>query len=223
MVASWELMRQKQLLVGILHTDVTSIAWSLGLRNLQIPGAVLPVAGMPYDMARNVVCQQALAQGYRNVGFLDSDVIPPRDAFLRLLSHGRPIVSGVYCRRSPPHGVPVLIKNGTWFTALPGAHEDPLVEVDYCGAGCLVISRELLERLPPSRPEFGKHWFDWKVDMAGQVPQGEALSEDFQFCLQAKRKLGVSTWVDTSIRCKHVGLAQADYGSYTPCDANPNT
>jgi hypothetical protein len=52
MAGAWEYKHQNQVLVGILHTDLTSIAWALGLRNLQIPGKILPVSGMPYDHSR---------------------------------------------------------------------------------------------------------------------------------------------------------------------------
>lgn len=219
-MGSWEIKQNNQVLVGILHTDQVSVAWSLGLRNLIVPGVIMPVSGMPYDMARNTICRAALEGGFEWCFHFDSDVVAPRDAILRLLAHRLPVVSGMYCRRSPPHGVPVMIKNGSWVTQfVPGS----MVEVDLVGAGCLLIHRSVLEKLPPSRPEAGKHWFDWKVDCAGIVPQGEALSEDFVFCKNVREKLGLKIWVDTGVACKHVGLAEATYGNLQPCQANPNT
>ena len=219
MPGSWEICQNNQVLVGILHTDQVSTAWSLGLRNLIIPGQILPVAGMPYDMARNSICRAALDGGYKWCFHLDSDVITSRDTILRLMAHNLPIVSGVYCRRSPPAGVPVMIKNGAWVTNYP---PNTLFEVDLVGAGCLLLRRDFLEKLPPLDAKRGKHWFDWRVDMAGLIPQGEALSEDFAMNLHA-RKNGWKVMVDTSIMCKHVGLAEAGYGSFQPCHANPNT
>src|SRR5438105_390931 len=110
-VASWEILAANSVQVIILHTDVVSTAWSLGLRNLIVPGPPVEVlAGMPYDMARNKGNMIALERGCSHVMHLDSDVIPPRDAILRLLKHKLPIVSGLYCRRSPPHAVPVMMK-----------------------------------------------------------------------------------------------------------------
>ncbi len=218
MPGAWEVANNNSVLCAILHTDVTTVGWAFGLRNLQIPGSILPLAGMPYDMARNVACQEALKNGFTYVFMYDSDVIAPRDAVLRLMSHNKPIVSGLYCRRSPPAGVPVMIRNGQWVTNFP---KRSLIEVDMVGAGCLLIHRSVLEKLPHnSRP--GKPWFDWQVDMAGHVPEGEAVSEDFRFCQRA-RQMGEKIYVDTSIVCKHVGYAEAEVGTFGPHNASPVT
>jgi hypothetical protein len=214
---SWEIKQQNQVLVTILHTDNVVLAWALGLRNLIIPGQILPLAGMPFDMARNMGCQKTLEMGFEWSMHLDSDTIPPRDAILRLLAHKKPVISGLYCRRSPPHGVPVMIKNGTWVVNyLPNS----IVDVDLVGAGCLLIHRSVLEALPPSDANRGKRWFDWRVDMAGLpgVEPGDNLSEDFSFCRSVKKKLGIPILVDTSIQCRHVGLAESTYNSFVPLD-----
>ena len=102
MAGAWEIKAAKQVLVGILHVDNVTVAWSLGFRNLIIPGEILPVTGMPFDMARNTICRHALEHDFEYVFMLDSDVIPPSDTILRLMSHRQPFISGVYCRRSPP-------------------------------------------------------------------------------------------------------------------------
>lgn len=149
--------------------------------------------------------------GVSHLWFLDSDVCCPSDTVPRLLAHNLPIVSGLYCRRSPPVGVPVMIRNGTWVTDYP---QGKLIEVDYVGAGCLLISRYVLENMPPQEP--GHHWFNWKVDKQGIDPPGECLSEDFTFCAHAKRSMGIKTFVDSSIMCEHVGLAKATYGQFGP-------
>lgn len=170
------------------------------------------ITGKPFDHARNTACQLALENGFEWLFFLDSDVLAPPDAILRLRNHRLPIVSGMYCRRSPPHAVPVMIKNGNWFTSFtPGE----VVEVDLVGAGCLLIHRTVLEKFHPIDPARNKRWFDWRVDMAGLVPPGEALSEDFSFNHFA-RKQGWKILVDTGVRCKHVGLAEADLGTFLP-------
>ncbi len=220
MAGSWEIRESNKVLVGILHVDNVTIAWSFGLRNLIVPGRILPVSGMPYDMARNVVNQTALDSGAQFAFHLDSDVIPPRDAILRLMSYNLPIVSGVYHRRSPPHGLPVMIRNGGWVQQYP---ENTLIEVDYVGAGCLLLRRDLLEACPPICPEQGKRWFHWKVDQSALLKPGEALSEDFAFCAHIKKTMGIKTMVDTGVQCRHVGLAQAGYGTFSPCEAVPVT
>ncbi len=220
MPGAWELKEQNSVLVAILHVEQTTIAWSFGLRNLIVPGGVIGLTGMPYCMARNVACQRALEGGFTHLFFLDSDVIPPRDAILRLRSHNAPIVSGLYCRRSPPHGIPVMIRGRDWVTEFP---PNSLIEVDLVGSGCLLIHRQLLEALPPPKDRPEKRWFHWKVDRAGLEGQGECLSEDFVFCKRVREELGIPILVDTGVQCKHIGYAEAGYGSFRPLDATPVT
>jgi hypothetical protein len=196
-----------------LYVETVTFAWSVGLRNLMLPGPVLGLSGMPYDHARNQGCMRALEIGADFLFFLDSDVIPPPDTVLRLMKHDLPIVSGIYCRRSPPHGLPVMMKGGKWIETYP---ENKLIEVDWVGAGCLLIRRDVLQQLPPQRP--GKHWFDWRVDLNGSegLPPGLLpLSEDFTLCEHA-RKHGFPVIVDTSIMCRHVGASEYTYKNVQP-------
>jgi hypothetical protein len=224
---AWEIQQANQVLIGILHTDTTTMAWSFGLRNLIVPGReelrkwnpFMPLAGFTFDHARNVAAKTMLDLGAQWIFYYDSDVIPPKDALLRLLAHRQPFISGMYCRRSPPHGYPVMIRNGVgWVTDfVPGS----VIEVDLVGAGCLLIHRSVLEKLPEHR--LGKPWFDWRVDLQGLIPNGEALSEDFTLCKAVREKLGVRVLVDTSIKCRHAGYAEADFGTLQPLNCTPTT
>lgn len=215
MPASWELT--PRVLCGILHVDIVPIAWAFGLRKLlPLDMPIMPVTGRPYDHARNSICQTALDHGFEYVFMLDSDVIPPPDTIPRLLAHRKPIISGVYHRRSPPHGLPVMCRNGQFLTQYPA---NSIIEVDVVGAGCLLIHRSVLEQMQPSDPKRGRHWFDWKVDMAHLLPPGEGMSEDFVFCLKARKELGIPILVDTGIQCRHVGLSEAYFGGMKPCEA----
>lgn len=220
MAGAWE--QGPKVLVGILHTDIVTMAWALGLRNLIIPGPwpPQPVAGMPFDHARNVLCMRAIELGATHVFHYDSDVVPPANAILKLLQHRHPFISGLYCRRSPPEGVPVMMRNGTWVTKFKLGS---VVDVDLVGAGCLLIETDLLRKCPPQRPESGRHWFDWRVDMQSICQPGYALSEDFTLCRHVKEKMGIQPKVDTSVVCRHIGLGESTYGSFKPADANPVT
>lgn len=214
---SWE--QTPNVLVGILHVETTSMAWAFGLRHLQIPGGqIMPVTGRPFDHARNEICMAAIDHGFHSVFFMDSDIICPPDTILRLLKHNMPIVSGIYCRRSPPHAVPVMIKNGQWVTEFP---KNKLFEVDMVGAGCLLINCEMLKTLPPISPQAGKQWFHWRSDLASLCPPGMAVSEDFAFNLHCKAH-GIPTIIDPTIICKHIGSSQVGLGKFEPLDHNPN-
>lgn len=236
MPGSWEIRKSNSVLIGILHVDVTTVAWSFGVRNLIVPGReelrmfppFQPVAGMPFDHGRNSICKAVLDLGAEWLFFLDSDVIPPKDALVRLIAHQKPIISGVYHRRSPPEGIAVMLKGTVgpdgkpavqWMTQYP---PNQVIEVDLVGAGCLLIHRSVLERLPPQRKEQGKHWFDWRVDCKGILPEHECLSEDFTFNTWAKRH-GYKILVDTSIQCRHAGFGEATYNSFKPLETRSFT
>jgi len=217
MAGAWEI--QKTCMVGILHTENVTMAWSLGLRNLMVPGPIVPVAGMPFCHARNRLCMMALESGVDYILMLDSDVIPPKDAILRLMRHNLPIVSGVYHRRSNPAGIPVMMKPvGQWVIDYP---KNALIEVDVVGAGMLLIRRDVLEDLQPVMP--GKHWFYWGVDMQGLLPQEKCLSEDFVFCREVNKQLGHKIMVDTSVQCLHVGYSEVTHRNMAPMECRPMT
>lgn len=205
MAGAWELSNNPTVLVVILTRELTSVAWAFGFKNLIIPGTFTGLSGMPFDHARNVGCQKTLELGYDYCLFLDDDVIPPNDAILRLLSHKKPIVSGLYYRRNNPI-TPVMLKNTeagrNWITEY---NVPDLLEVDYVGSGCLLISKEVLMSLPPLGPKC--HWFEWRCDRT-DLQSHERMSEDFVFCEHA-RKHGYKIYVDTSIQCKHAGLAES--------------
>ncbi len=216
MTASWE--KQESVLAYSLHVDNTTMAWAVAFRQLIIPGRYIALTGMPFDMGRNMASMKCLEGGFDYCFSLDSDVICPPDTILRLMKHKLPIVSGMYCRRSPPHGVPVMMKlseqGGQWITQFP---HNSLVEVDVCGAGCLLVHRSVLEKMKPQNPTTGAHWWEWRVGHPPQ-PGRPPLSEDYTFQVAAKQQLGVKTFVDTSIKCYHVGLAKASFGKFEPLD-----
>lgn len=217
MAGAWELKASNRVCTVILHVETVTFHWALALRRLILPGPEpRGVSGLPFDHARNMGVQMMLESGSDYLFFLDSDVMPPADAVLRLLRWNLPLVSGMYCRRSPPHTLPVMMRGGQWVTDLPSDPNNPLTEVELVGAGCLLIHRSVFEKMRqlPHRP--GKPWFDWRSDLQGQVPMGEATSEDYTFCNTVRKALGVPILVDTSIRCLHVGYAEADYGTFFP-------
>lgn len=213
MAGAWEITNQESVLVCILHVDFTTVAWGIGLKGLHIPGGIQPITGLPFDHARNSLAMGTLDSGATWCMMLDSDVIPQRDAILKLMAHRQPIVSGMYFRRSPPVGVPVCQRPlGCWVTKYP---RNKLFEVDVVGSGCLLIHRDVFQKLPPVRPDLGRHWFSWQVDQKDLNPPGGPTSEDFVFCAWA-RAHGYKILVDPQVRCKHAGMAEAEENSFVP-------
>jgi hypothetical protein len=199
------------------------MAWAYGWKNLIVPGPpAFPAAGMPFDMARNVGCQVALERGCEYVFHHDSDLILPHDTILRLIARKKPVISGVYYRRSPPAGVPVMQRKFQWVTEFPP--NKVLEDIDWVGAGCLLIHRSVLEAMKPPSDCPWKRWFRWRVDEQGMVPHGVACSEDFSFDNRCKQELGIPICVDTAVcATRHVGYAQATYGRLDPLETNPVT
>lgn len=203
MAGSWEILEQNRVLTVILTRENVTTAWASGFRNLSIPGTYTFLSGMPFDHARNTGCLKVLELDFEYLFFLDDDVIPPWNAIHTLMSHKQPIVSGVYYRRNPPI-CPVMLRETaegrTWVTEF---YAPDLIDVDYVGAGCLLIHRDVLIKM-------GKNWFDWRCDRE-DIPPTERMSEDFSFCYEA-RKLGYKIKVDTSVQCRHIGLGESRVG-----------
>jgi hypothetical protein len=148
-----------------------------------------------------------LSRGFQWLFFLDDDVVMPPDGIAYLKSNGLPLVSGLYYRRHEPV-TPVAIslteQGAQWIT---GYEKGKLFPADYVGAGCLLIHRTVLEKMPSP-------WFEWWSDRK-DLPKGEQLSEDFAFCHKAK-KLGFQAYVDTRVECLHAGLSAAGPGGMKP-------
>jgi hypothetical protein len=92
------------------------------------------------DQARNEMAAQALADGYEETLWIDSDISFELDAVERLRSHHLPIVCGVYARKR---------MRALACHTLPGTErlvfgaEGGLTEILYAGAGFLLVRREV--------------------------------------------------------------------------------
>lgn len=161
--------------------------------------------GMPVDSNRNQIIRKFLTTTARYLLFLDSDITPPLDTVERLLSHHQKIVGalcwssmcgeagGKWEQFSLPYPV-AMQKNpkGGWNVAREKmAQQQGLIEVDATGASCLLIHREVFEKMPSP-------WFKFGYDSYGICN----LGEDFSFADKAKA-LGYSIYVDTSLQCEH--------------------
>ena len=156
-------------MVGILHTGVVSLDWARALRDLQLPAgtAFTFSSHWPYDVSRNKICEAALDHHCEWLLFLDSDVVPPPDAVIRLMAHNLPIVQGLYfskvgqhfplvMRRTPQPGPDGKMQNV--FAALEFP-QGSMVAVDTVATGLLLLHRRVLKAFKDA----GVPWFTWTM------------------------------------------------------------
>lgn len=232
MPGAWEENNQSVLIAILNGREVVHTKWALALRNLQVPlqNQIITPKGLPFDHARNDAVRHALSHNFTWLFFLDDDVVAPYDGLARLLNHKLDIVSGLYFRRSPPLNLPVMMRNepaknekgelvknekgeqvlvANWVSKFDAP---ALLQVDYVGAGCLLIHRRALEKTMEAtqgRP------FRWLSEVGG--PDGRKLSEDYAWCDTAQ-KCGFKIMVDTGIQCGHIGSAEASINGFGAVD-----
>lgn len=149
----------------------------------------------PHDHARNRLVRIFLSRPeLTHLLFIDSDVEPPLDVCERLLALDAPVATGcvrILNPEGPAWTLAVCTANGKYYLI---ADDKPLpaepFEVDGCGGGCLMIRREVLERLAPP-------WFLWVEN-----PDGSQVGEDIYFCKQINAA-GLRVRVDPACVCRH--------------------
>jgi len=130
--------------------------------------------------------EMALAGNYDYLFNVDADIILPKDALKRLLSHNLDIVSGL-CRLQMAHSktedyaVKIEKKDGNW--KVPELGKDfnfgDLIKISFCPFGCLLISTNCIKK------------YNLK------------LTTDGEFTHQCNT-FGISMYCDTGVRCQHI-------------------
>jgi FkbM family methyltransferase len=182
------------------------------LHLLQAPPCAISVKQWPGDSlvcrARNVLAAQFLQTDCTHLLFLDTDLIFSTEQIAHLVSHDELIVAGFYPKKQ---------KVLDWvLNTIEGETPDErgLQRVKYAGTGCLLIAREVFERMIEAHPEIEftpdrevgvKHWDFFSVGVY-HYPDGTRryLSEDWYFCQRAL-DLGIPVHADARVELKHVG------------------
>lgn len=160
------------------------------------------------DAARNQMATDALAQGFDELIWIDSDVAFRPDDIDHLRSHNLPFVCGIYPKKS---------RREFAATFLPGTRSvrfgtgGGLTEIRYCGFGFVHTRKEVYRavqeklRLPTCNQQFGSLLVPYFAPLVVNDGQGFwYLGEDYGFCERA-RQAGFQIMADTSIRLWHVG------------------
>lgn len=131
-----------------------------------------------------------------SVFWCDADVRLPFDSISRLAQYGYDFITGIYFQRNKPHRPVVATFNGSSFHFIGRWPENTIIPIDGCGFGCVLTSLRMLRKMDAP-------WFKF-----------EKFSEDFDFCLKAKRA-GFDLFCDTGVICGHFKDAEeAGYEDY---------
>lgn len=160
------------------------------------------------DQGRNQLASDALADGFEETMWIDSDIDFDPDAVEQLRSHQLPISSAIYPKKG---------KRELACHVLPGTEQlvfgknGGLVEILYAGTGFLHVRREAYVQiqqtlqLPSCNDRWGRPSIPFFHPMVKPHLDGYwYLAEDFSFSDRA-RQAGFEIMADTTIRLKHIG------------------
>lgn len=156
------------------------------------------VLNKPIAEARNEIVEYALSQGANYIYWLDDDVIPQGDAFLKLWRHQKDIINGVYWSKSNPP-MPLLFRNH-----LEGPYLDwtigDLIEIDAAGNGLTLVKTDVYREISK---KIGGPWYSTEYSsFKNQNSSPPNNTEDLYFYWKA-RKAGFKIWADTSVQAFH--------------------
>lgn len=200
-----------KILIAVPSMDYVAAGFAQCLATLNKIGqcAVAFVCGSLIYDARNKLAAQALKMEADYVMWFDSDMTFAPDTMRQLLKtmeahDDAGLVSGVYFRRSAPY-TPVIfdtfdiVDGKAVWTDYEKDFDDSVVEVGGVGFGCVLVKSDVLIDC------FGK--YETCFSPIAKV------GEDLSFCWRA-RELGYKTYVDTSVKCGHVGQVVVTEGLY---------
>jgi hypothetical protein len=160
------------------------------------------------DVGRGQMASDALADGFDELMWIDSDVAFRPDDVERLRAHGLPIAAGLYARKN---------RRGLACSFLPGVEsavfgpDGRVFEVLYVGFGFVHTRRAVYDAvresfaLPECNQRFGKRFVPYFTPMYVPDPPGHwYLGEDYAFCERARRT-GIQIMADSTIRLWHIG------------------
>jgi hypothetical protein len=160
------------------------------------------------DMARNQISTDALAQGFDELMWIDSDIVFLPDDIDRLRGHGLPFTCGIYPKKGPRQFACEFL---TGTTAVRFGQNGGLLEIRYCGFGFTHTRRGVYEKvaaqlgLPVCNQRFGSLMVPYFAPMVIGEPTGPwAIGEDYAFC-ERVRRCGIPIVADTTVRLWHVG------------------
>ncbi len=188
-------IKQKTIYLAILNqgeirTDLSQMI-NLFIQNDSYRLMLTYPAAKPIVNNRNTIVQKFLATDCDYLMMIDADIIPPPNA-LNLADFDKDIITPLMFVKQKGMLIPLFLKRNKdgIYDAADYLGKVGLQEVDATGTGCIVIKREVLEKM--------KHPFENKYDEDGI----KILGNDFYFCQKAK-KLGFKIYVHLDYVASH--------------------
>ncbi|MBE6424833.1 MAG: hypothetical protein E7029_02355 [Planctomycetaceae bacterium] len=160
------------------------------------------------DQGRNQMATDALADGFEETFWIDSDIAFHPDDVENLRAHNLPISAALY----PQKGRRALashVISGT--KQMTFGKDGSIIEILYAGTGFLHVRRDVYLKimeeleLPLCNEHFGKPVIPFFQPLIRKLEEGTWYwAEDYAFAHRA-RICGYKIWADTAIRLGHIG------------------
>lgn len=190
------------------------------------PCAFLIVERQMIDMARNGIVLETLRGGFTHLLFVDDDNPIPSDTLEKMLEDDKDIVITPILTRNPnqegKHTLCAFYKEEidgqkVYNIIEKFKEEGDLHKIDAGGTGCMLIKREVLERLFSIYNNYiferTRDIFNKPIIFEGKEYKERTMSEDVLFCERAADN-GFEIWLDSRIKPLHItGNRFVQYGS----------
>jgi hypothetical protein len=148
--------------------------------------------GYQIDQIRNLIANWMVEGPFDYLFAVDSDITFPPDTLEKMLKRDVDMITGVYRQRLPEQHVELYDMNYQRINYDSVAHAG-CFQIGGCGMGCVLIKKQVF--LSVKYPHFEYHQ---------AILMEDTVSEDVDFC-QKVNNAGHNIYVDTSIRCEHLG------------------
>jgi len=184
------------------------------------PTAFMSLERQRIDKARNAMVKETLDNGFDYLFFVDDDNPIPPDTLEKLMEDDKDIVIAPILGRNPnkegkyplcafySKKVKADGEEISLYENIEKFKEDGeyLHRIDAGGTGCMLIKREVLEKLWEKHEglpfEFGETKFKKPIYIKGIEYKKRTMSEDCEFCERATKE-GFEIWLDDRIRPVH--------------------
>lgn len=154
---------------------------------------------------RNIMIRQALENNCTHLFFVDDDVIIPPDALMRLLSHDKDIITGLYLMRNYPH-YPIIFDeaytDGRCRFSFLQKGRTGVEEIVNTGFGCVLIKTSVFTGMV-EKGETYKNLSNEDLWLTLGELEKDHWCDDISFFLRA-RKAGFKLFVDLDVQVGHM-------------------